>query len=107
MNPRIRTAQPSDARTMAELLANVDDYPKWKEQGVDALEKVVRASLERNHPERLVLVAELDARTVGYTAVYWLNYLFSPPEGYVSELFVRSDASGRGIGTALLQEIEG
>lgn len=106
MAPRIRIAELADTRAIAELLANVDDHPKWKEQGVDALETLVRNNLGRGYPERLVLVAELDARVVGYTAVYWLNYLFSLPEGYVSELFVRSDASGRGVGTALLERVE-
>ena len=87
-------------------MANVDDYPQWKERGVEGLEALVRNSLQWNHPERLVLVAELNSRGVGYTAVYWLNYLFSRPEGYVTELFVRTDASGRGVGTALLEVLE-
>jgi GNAT superfamily N-acetyltransferase len=106
MTPHIRTAELADTLTIAEILANVDDYPKWKEQGMDALEALVRASLEQRHPERLVFVAELGSRVVGYAAVYWLHYLFSLPEGYVSELFVRSDASGHGVGTALLERVE-
>ncbi|MER3481829.1 MAG: N-acetyltransferase, partial [Meiothermus sp.] len=69
-------------------------------------EPLVRKSLERNHLERSVLVAELDSRVVGYAAVYWVNYLFNSPEGYVTELFVRTDASGRGVGTALLEAVE-
>jgi GNAT superfamily N-acetyltransferase len=35
-----------------------------------------------------------------------LHTLFQKPEGYVSELFIRSDASGHGAGTALLEAIK-
>ncbi|MER3553014.1 MAG: N-acetyltransferase [Meiothermus sp.] len=106
MTAHIRAATLADTHAIAELLCNVDDYPQWKRRGVDALEPLVRKSLERNHLERSVLVAELDSRVVGYAAVYWVNYLFNSPEGYVTELFVRTDASGRGVGTALLEAVE-
>jgi GNAT superfamily N-acetyltransferase len=106
MNPSIRTAQKEDARAVAELLCNLDDYPNWKELGVEKLERTVRESLEWSNPERLVFVAELEARVVGYAVVYWQQLLFSSKEGYVSELFIRSDASGQGVGTALLETIK-
>jgi GNAT superfamily N-acetyltransferase len=106
MNPDIRNARIEDARAIAELLCNIDDYPHWKEIGVEKLEQTVRESLEWKNEERLMFVAELEHRVVGYAVVYWLNYLFSTQEGYVSELFIRSDASGQGIGTALLETIK-
>jgi N-acetylglutamate synthase-like GNAT family acetyltransferase len=102
----IRNAQISDARAIAELLVNIDDHPHWKERGVDELEKTVHESLEWNNPERLVLVAELEDRVVGYGVVYWQQLLFSRKEAYISELFVNSDMIGKGIGTALLKRME-
>ena len=43
----------------------------------------------------------------GYGPVHWLPYLFmAGPEGYVSELFVRDDARGQGVGRQLLRIIE-
>jgi GNAT superfamily N-acetyltransferase len=102
----IRSAKISDARAIAELLCNINDYPNWKELGAEKLERTVHESLEWNNPERLVLVAELEDRVVGYTVVYWQQLLFSSKEGYVSELFIRSDASGQGVGTALLETIK-
>ena len=43
----------------------------------------------------------------GYGSVHWLPYLFmAGPEGYVSELFVRNDARGQGVGRQLLRIIE-
>ena len=102
----IRPATVHDARAIAELLCDIEDYPHWREQGADTLEAQVKASLERTHDQRVVLVSELEGRVVGYTAVYWLHYLFSRQEGYVSELFIGNDASGRGVGTALLEVIK-
>jgi GNAT superfamily N-acetyltransferase len=106
MNPDIRIAKIEDAQAIAELLCNLDDYPNWKELGVEKLERTVRESLEWNNPERLVFVAEIEHRVVGYAVVYWQQLLFSSKEGYVSELFIRSDASGQGVGTALLETIK-
>ena len=103
---KIRNANLKDARAIAELLVNVDDYPNWKELGANKLEQTVQESLDWKNDERLVFVAELEGRVVGYAIVYWLNYLFSSKEGYVSELFIRSDASGQGVGTALLETIK-
>jgi N-acetylglutamate synthase-like GNAT family acetyltransferase len=102
----IRTAQISDARAIAELLVNIDDHPHWKALGVEKLEPTVRDGLGWNNPERLVLVAELENRVVGYGVVYWQQLLFSRKEAYISELFVHSDVSGKGIGTALLKRME-
>jgi GNAT superfamily N-acetyltransferase len=102
----IRNAKREDARAIAELLCNIDDHPNWKEQGMEELESTVRESLEWNNPERLVLVAILEDRVVGYGVVYWQQLLFSRKEAYISELFVHSDASGKGVGTSLLKRME-
>jgi GNAT superfamily N-acetyltransferase len=102
----IRLARPEDARAIAEVLSNINDYPHWRDKGPDLLEIDARSSLEEINQQRLILVAELEGRVVGYAAVYWLQTLFQKPEGYVSELFIRSDASGHGVGTALLETIK-
>ena len=102
----IRPAQLTDARAIAEVRANIDDYDHWKALGVAAMEAQAHASLARQHSERLTFVAEFGGRVVGYAAVYWLHPAFSGPEGYLSELFIRSDASGRGVGTALIETVK-
>jgi GNAT superfamily N-acetyltransferase len=106
MKLNIRLATINDARMIAELLTNIDDYKTWNELGADEMEKTVRQSLEQAHSERLLFVAEINDRVIGYAAVYWLHHAFSMREGYVSELFIRSDASGHGAGTALLEAIK-
>jgi GNAT superfamily N-acetyltransferase len=102
----IRSAQITDARAIAELLCNIDDHPQWKALGVEKLEQTVRDGLGWNNPERLVLVAVLEDRLVGYGVVYWQQLLFSRKEAYISELFVHADANGKGVGTALLRKME-
>lgn len=56
---------------------------------------------------RVLLVAELEGEVVGYAHVHWIPMLFlAGVEGYVSELFVRRTARGRGCGGQLLATIE-
>ncbi|MBN1887452.1 MAG: GNAT family N-acetyltransferase [Thermoflexales bacterium] len=55
-----------------------------------------------------VYVAEsVQGGVVGYASVHWLPYLFLlGPEGYVSELFVKTEARGQGVGSQLLDVIK-
>jgi len=44
---------------------------------------------------------------LGYVSVHWLPYLIHRgPEGYISELFIRSSGRGQGIGARLLETVE-
>ncbi len=55
----------------------------------------------------LLLVAELNGKVVGYIHSEIVTYLlFAGREMLVSELFVREEARGKGIGTALMAAIE-
>jgi GNAT superfamily N-acetyltransferase len=101
----IRPAQLIDARSIAELLISLTEYPHFQKQGLEAMTARVTQSLKLQHGQQLVLVAELEERVVAYAAIYWMALLFAPPEGYISELFVHADASGYGVGTALLKTI--
>ena len=42
---------------------------------------------------------------VGYVAVHWFFHLVRGSDGYVSELFLRPDETGHGIGNRLLDEV--
>ncbi|MBF0369577.1 MAG: GNAT family N-acetyltransferase [Magnetococcales bacterium] len=58
--------------------------------------------------DHTVWVAEGDGGEVlGYLSVHWLPYLFlAGLEGYLSELFVRSDCRGQGVGKGLLEAVQ-
>jgi len=104
----IRPAVPKDADAIAALLRELGWFRHLDEEPHNATERRVAAHLalcaaDRSHA---VFVAEDDGTVVGYAAVHWLPYLFLPgPEGYVSELFVRAEARGRGIGRRLLDRL--
>jgi GNAT superfamily N-acetyltransferase len=102
----IRPATINDARAIAELLVSLSEYPNFQNQGLETMTARVTQNLNSEHEQQLVLVAELEERVVGYTALYWMRLLFALPEGYISELFVHTDASGHGVGTALLERLK-
>jgi len=56
----------------------------------------------------LILVAQTSSGEIaGYCAVHWLPYLIlAGPEGYVSELFIKEDFRGQGIGSQLLESVK-
>lgn len=107
---RIRRVVHEDAPALAELLLDVG----WFEWIKDKPAETVTAQVERQIAHCLadnshsIYVAESSAgRIVGYSSVHWLPYLFMiGPEGYVSELFVHSNARGQGVGTQLLEALE-
>ena len=99
----IRAATPADARAVAELLFSLEEYPSYRQHGLADLETRVATGLNIQSDHRSVLVAELEGLVLGYSAVQWFTPVMSAPEGYVSDLFVHADATGRGLGSSLLE----
>jgi len=55
----------------------------------------------------LFVARAADEGVLGYVAVHWVPYLLHRgPDGYISELFIRESARGRGIGARLLETVE-
>lgn len=111
MNPetiRIRPATPRDAPAVAAILRALG----WFEHVANARPGEAEARVARHlalcaGESHAVLAAEdASGAVLGYAAAHWIPYLMLPgPEGYVSELFVREDARGRGVGKKLLAAI--
>ncbi len=102
----IRLAIPSDIPAITKLLFSLTEYPSFQKMGLEALNARVTQSFAARHEQQLIFVAELEGRVVGYAVIYWMTLLFMSTEGYISELFVHSGASGLGVGTALLEQLK-
>lgn len=106
---RIRCANSEDAAAIAAVVHAMRELSAIARQPVAKTEKAVSENLARAQAsgQSAVYVAENDAgAVVGYGAVHWTPFLFlAGGEAYVTELFVHPSAAGRGIGTAILEEI--
>jgi GNAT superfamily N-acetyltransferase len=107
---QIRRAVPGDATALAELLLDIGWFEALNGKPMESVKSQVALRIEQCFADgsHSVYVAQSPAgEIVGYSSVHWLPYLFmNGPEGYVSELFVRSNARGQGVGRQLLETIE-
>lgn len=104
---RIREPEAGDIPALAELLASLE-AASWT-RGMDRIEveRVLSACLRGKTAGVYLRVAEAEGKLAGYASAHWLpNLILGGPEGYVSELFVAPADRGRGIGGALLEDLE-
>jgi GNAT superfamily N-acetyltransferase len=109
-NIKVRHAKQEDVPVIADIIRKLGWFPYVENESPLATERRVLFHLELADADEshLVLVAENEeGRVAGYISVHWLPYLLlSGPEGYVSELFVSEDNRGKGVGTALLNDVK-
>ena len=110
MNIRIRKAEAKDVPVLAELLRSLGIFDHITAEASRAtqervLEHLALCTADDSH---LILVAQVpNGDIAGYCAVHWLPYLIlAGPEGYVSELFIKDEFRGQGIGSQLLETIK-
>ena len=111
MDIQIRKAKGQDAPFIAELLRSLDLFALIKaETPRETLDHVSNnlTSCQSDDSHTVYVAENPEGEILGYCAVHWLPYLmFSGPEGYVSELFLRESARGLGIGGRLLSTVTG
>lgn len=101
---RVRPATAADAELLAELIDELN-----RDQG-EATGKVTAEAVRRDGfgpaPEFRALLAELDGRPIGYALFHptWSTEV-GEPGFYIYDLYVRSQARGRGAGRALLAAV--
>ncbi len=105
-----RRAKQEDVPVIADIIRKLGWFPHAEKESEIATRRRVLVHLELadSDESHTVLVAEDDdGQAVGYVSVHWLPYLvLSGPEGYISELFVREDARGRGVGSTLMEDVK-
>jgi len=105
----IRDAEVKDAEQLASLLISIG----WFSGLAGLTPDTICANVERQlraltaSPDSSTWVAEApEGRVVGYSNVHWLTDLFMPgPEGYLSELFLRAEVRGYGLGRRMLDRL--
>ena len=106
---QIRIAVRADAVALLDLLQAIGWFAWINEATPErALERVrQQLDLALADDSHTIYIAHTDGRqVVGYLAVHWLPYLIlAGPEGFVSELFVRAEARGQGVGGQLLRRV--
>jgi GNAT superfamily N-acetyltransferase len=112
----IRAAQPADLELLTELSLQFFDYLKatiadefW--EGAEGAPDLARADFESAFAKGdLVLIASLAGVPVGYllglVEPAYVRESPIPSMGYISHCFVRDEARGRGVATALAQAAE-
>ena len=110
MEMRIRRADTTDAKAIADILRELGWFPHLNDEPHSSTLARVSSHLElcSSGKSHSVYVAETEnSEVIGYVSVHWLPYLFlQGPEGYVSELFVKASARGKGVGGSLLAVVE-
>ncbi|MCI0356499.1 MAG: GNAT family N-acetyltransferase [Acidobacteria bacterium] len=105
----IREARITDAPGLAALLRELGWFAHIDAEPPAATELRVRSHLSwaLTDGSHSILVGEnAKGEILGYAAVHWVPSFFLPgPEGYVSDIFVRDEGRGRGLGTALLERL--
>ena len=103
---RLRAAVESDLADIFELIGELADYEKLRDQMVGSLE-ALRRHLFAEPRYAQVIMAEWNERVAGF-ALYFFNYstFLCRPGMYLEDLFVRPEFRGRGVGRSLLQALE-
>lgn len=106
----VRRAQHEDVPVIADIIRKLGWFKHAENESPSATEQRVLLHLELADADdsHTVLVAEDEGgKVAGYISVHWLPYLMlAGPEGYVSELFVREDARGQGVGATLMNDVK-
>jgi GNAT superfamily N-acetyltransferase len=102
----VRAAQPPDLPAIYELIGELADYERLRSQMVGKIEELGR-HLFGQPAFAHALIADWEGSAGGF-ALYFFNYstFLCRPGLYLEDLFVRPALRGRGLGLALLNELE-
>lgn len=104
-NLTIRPAAPADTALIFALVCELADYENLQGE-VDATPEEIAAALFAETPRVFCDIAELDGEAAGF-AIWFVNFSsFRGRHGlYLEDIYVRPALRGRGVGTALMQQL--
>jgi GNAT superfamily N-acetyltransferase len=102
----VRAAQPQDLPVIHELIGELADYERLRPQMVGKIDDLRRHLFDEPRFAH-ALIADWEGTPGGF-ALYFFNYstFLCRPGLYLEDLFVRPVHRGRGLGLALLKELE-
>jgi GNAT superfamily N-acetyltransferase len=100
----VRDADRYDAEAIAAILEEIGVTKLLAEPDPLTRQRLRDAITTADAVRHTVLVAVLHGRVIGFIAVHWTHNFRQGVDGFVSDLFVRSDHRGGGGGTALIAE---
>lgn len=101
----IRTAIVKDAPLLRDLIFELAEYEKERDQVVVTADDLVRDGFGP-HPKFRALIAEWDGHSVGYALFFGYYSTWEGRAGiFLEDLFVREKYRGKGIGKALLTQV--
>ena len=103
---RLRAVEPADVPAVYELIGELADFERLRHQMVGKIEDLRRHLFDEPRFAH-ALIAQWDEAVAGF-ALYFYNYstFRCRPGLYLEDLFVLPVHRGRGIGLALLNELE-
>lgn len=103
----LRSAEPADCGALRELILELAEYERLRHEATTT-EQGLRATLFGPRPAAEVVLAEVEARPVGF-ALFFHNYstFLAQPGLYLEDLYVRPAFRKLGIGLALMRHLAG
>lgn len=106
---KIRIAESKDVNQLLDILSDTGWFDEYFLRSLEPMEINIKRHLTDiiKSNEHIIIVSETGNIITGYLSLHWLPYLFMEGrEGFISELFIRNDFRGQGIGKKLIDYIK-
>ena len=107
--PQIRPARAEDATGIAETLRDLGLFEHLAHEPVEATVERVAGQLAlcaANDDHTVLVAGDENGQILGYLAAHWFPNMLKGGDGYISELFIREAARGKGLGGCFLAAVE-